>query len=408
MTTPNNQLQWRINSTVDYLTVYWGLPAITAKTIVLNVIGTLVSSYVRVEWYGENMGLWMTLVVAPGIVDENRGYADFLAVPMNREIERLKQMAEDDPNFVTKCRALEKEFQGTPKDDPKYPALWSQRSELMEAEHHPLFMLRTLPNAKHRSRLFSTLIMDDRGDVIRQALADGTGSQFTKLGKGFKVTEHDHQVYGTVLEAPPEGFGQILGSVCSQFWQPVILPGANSLYPKRYQAPERAMVVTAWSEAVAEALAIRRGLRRIYRVTDYGSDVLNRVIKMAEAKTKSVRHRGKFGWVAKVTVKLAGIYHLLFDGQPGDITQEAWDAAEAHMKDLIDAHAGATDVIVPRVEKAKAFNGRPTDARTFTDYMLDHPKASLRDIVRYLPHREPGYWKVMYEELKGGGSPTEG
>jgi hypothetical protein len=393
-----DELRWRLNTTIDQLTNGWGLPSITAKTLVLNAFGTLVGQGAQIAWHDSHMGFEITLVVSPGVVDENHGYADFLAQPMQREIERLQGMAGDEASLLTKKKAMESGLLTMDKQDPAYDKTYADYLEFLEVMN-PRFMLRVLPDRSHPLPLSSALVIDDAGEVLRQAFASESGEALAILGKGYTPEDGRLKSYGAVLEPPPELFGKVLTSIYSEHWRPVILPSASSFVPTHRHGPERIVVAQMWAETVAYALKKRRSRHRLFKVGINGIEAVNRVIEVAKSKTSAARHRGKFRWVAKVAVKLAGIFHLIQGGIEDEISPTAWREAEAHMKALIDAHGEAAAITAPRLKKQKAFFGRPGDLRTISNYMLDNPQAKLSDVTKALSKRQPGYWKALFTEL---------
>lgn len=390
-----HELQWRLNTTIDHLAHGWGLPDITARTLVVNAFGTLVGPGARIAWNDTQMGFEMTLVVSPGVVDENHGYADFLAQPMQREIERLHAVAVDEASCLTKKKAMEAELMAMEKENPAYDKRYADYLEFLEVMN-PRFMLRILPDRSHVLPLSAALVLDDTGEILRQAFADESGDKLTLLGKGYTLEGGRLRSYGAILEAPPEIFGKVLNSIYSEHWRPIILPGASSFMPAHRHGPESAGIAQMWSEMVTYALRKRRSRHRLFKVGIGGTETVNRVIEIAKSKTLATRHRGKFLWVAKVTVKLAGIFHLIQGGVEDEIPSAVWSEVESHMKALIDAHAEAAVIKAPRIKKPKALHGRPGDLRTLTNYLLDNPSASVRDVTRALSKRKPGYWKAMY------------
>jgi len=391
-------LPYRIKITTEYLSQRFGLHRSTALTMVMNALGTIASGSALVEWHGGPMPLNMQLVMSPALLAENNGWANFLSAPLEREIQRLQKIASSysQPDLLKKRDAMIHAMQNTTRADSCYDKVRRGFVEIGEAME-PWLLFRRLPNDPRSDFHALSLILDDTGDVLHQAINDRTGSIFEMLSNGKGPSGDPDWQFGSILTAPPQGFSRMLSTSCPRYWSPIVLPCLSSLNVGRIDPSLEDGAAQVWADVVSEALVIRRRSAIQFWVSEYGQDVVNRMIRTTDEMIKSVQYRGKFQWVAKTTVKLATIYHIMSNALSPEVHKTAWDASEKHVRALLNAHAEAISAVKTRVMGPPASNGLPGDYQKLLAYTEKHPGASLRTLVRALAKRKRGYWRDIYD-----------
>jgi hypothetical protein len=363
----------------------------------MNTLGTLASGSALVEWHGGPMPLNMQLVMTPALLAETNGWASFLSRPLELEIKRLQKIAASysQPELVKKTEVVRHAMRNTDKTDVRYEKVRKEFVEIGEAIQ-PWCLLRKLPNDQQSDFHALSLILDDTGDVLHQALNDRTGMIFEMLSNGKGSSEDPDWLFGSILTAPAHGYSKMLSTSCPRYWSPIFLPSLSSLSVGRIDPSLEEGAAQVWADVISEALAMRRRSATRFWVSEYGQDVVNRMIRTAAEMTRSVQYRGKFQWVAKTTVKLATIYHMMSHALSPEVHKIAWDASEKHVQALMNAHAEAIGAVKARVKGPPAYNGRPGDYQKLLAYTEKHPGATFRDVERALAKRKPHYWLDIY------------
>jgi hypothetical protein len=174
----------------------------------------------------------------------------------------------------------------------------------------------------------------------------------------------------------------------------------------REQAAEK------WSLVVQALLAIRRSPVRPLVVTGAGEATLNAVKTYAEGAADRISHASWLSWPVTVCAKIAGVLHALNGDAVEDPVADTWADAQRFTEWLIDAHVRSVGGFRPKSWglKRRFHPPRPDDLQRMRLLIRTRRTGDFRELVRYLPKRPPGYWRIHFTEITGappGPSPAD-
>jgi hypothetical protein len=377
---------------VDYLAARHGLNRGVVLATVLTVIGTVAGGPESISWRGTRLALNLHLLLTPAVLTETDGLLQFLSVPMEEEVARLKEQAKavDDPHQL--LESYQKRSEELPPDDPEQAEANRKFRRLCE-QLYPHFFGRTLEAIAGDDAYCSTLLLDPTAIVFRVLINEPGVYYLTRLALG-RQAKAGTRDYGFVLVAPLDSIERLKHLGIVETWCPIILPQGSAPFSRPTITADEARA--KWQAMVEGALTIRRGKSLNLAVSEAGEAVLNRVKDEAEAAAVSSHRPEWYRWAATSCLKVAGILHLLA-GDAGEISPTAWEEAGNLTNWLIAVQTRSVGTLRASTAGPKKFHPtKSDDIDRMKRLMRKRPGATFRSLSRSLTKRPTGHWRFIY------------
>ena len=319
-----------------------------------------------------------------------------ITAPLTAEVTRLKQKALESRRLEADLLLARAKLHALAADAPEREVAVDEFLRLGELAM-PHLLVSGLPTINQCDALGSTLVADGSGRSLTAAISGLSETDFLQQVVGGSATTRGRDL-SLLLAMPPEvaiklGSGSLLYG-----WNPVVLPLFSGTFACPQHTPAEAE--KKWTAVVDRLLEIRRAPTRYLHVTPAGESVLNSIKTYAEQAASRIRQTEWIPSPVTLCTKLAGILHILHGGT-GDPSPGVWADAKTLTEWLVETQICCMNYFLPKPRglKPRVHPPTPEDRERMRRLIGKGKAVTYRELVRYLPKRQRGYWKTHFHVL---------